>query len=235
MPRHNTIMVLPGLLHPVRRHYDFRLNISCFAIQKRVTQKFSKWMLLPVITIYVRPYVQLLVDKGLIQDVWTSSGMNVSYYSTCLHHRLCNIHKSWCLHFFGENLEGNKKMAKFVVEWYNSIGLFNKQTYIVPVNPISVIFCHKQYRACPLKQNFFGWFTYKGFLAATCWNNRTVRLESAAGKPSINFLWAVYMVYTLKTKSHHDANSVVIDGTSGCRYDKHQCWAWRQCREIALV
>ena len=31
-------------------------------------------------------------------------------------------------------------MAKYVVEWCNSIGLFNKQAYIVPVNPIGIIF-----------------------------------------------------------------------------------------------
>ena len=74
------------------------------------------------------------------------------------------------------------KMAKYVVEWYNSIGLFNKQTYIVSVNPIVIFFCHKQYRICPLKHNLFGWFTYRGSLTATCWNNRNVRVESAAGK-----------------------------------------------------
>ena len=33
-----------------------------------------------------------------------------------------------------------------------------------------------------MKQNLFGWFTYRGFLTATCWNNRNVRVESAAGK-----------------------------------------------------
>ena len=68
------------------------------------------------------------------------------------------------------------------MEWYNSIGLFNKQTYIVPMNPIVISFCHYQYRICLLKQNLFGWFTYKGCLTATCWNNRTVRVESAPGK-----------------------------------------------------
>ena len=46
--------------------YDFCLNIRCFAIEKRVEQKFPPWILLPVITKYVRPYFQLLVDKGLI-------------------------------------------------------------------------------------------------------------------------------------------------------------------------
>ena len=44
----------------------FCLNIGCFAIEKQVKQKFSPWILLPVITKYVRPYFQLLVVKGLI-------------------------------------------------------------------------------------------------------------------------------------------------------------------------
>ena len=64
--RQNTIMPLSGLLHRVRQFYDFCLNIGCFAIEKRVKQKFLIWILLPVITKYVRPYFQLLVDKGLI-------------------------------------------------------------------------------------------------------------------------------------------------------------------------
>ena len=33
-----------------------------------------------------------------------------------------------------------KETANYVVEWYNSIGLFNKQTYIVLVNPIMISF-----------------------------------------------------------------------------------------------
>ena len=66
LPRQNTIMPLSGLFHRVRRFYDFCLNIGCFAIEKRVEQKISPWILLPVITKYVRPYFQLLVDKGLI-------------------------------------------------------------------------------------------------------------------------------------------------------------------------
>ena len=35
-------------------------------LKKLVKQKFSPWILLPVITKYVRPYFQMLVDKGLI-------------------------------------------------------------------------------------------------------------------------------------------------------------------------
>ena len=35
-------------------------------LKKRVKQIFSPWILLPVNTKYVRPYFQLLVDKGLI-------------------------------------------------------------------------------------------------------------------------------------------------------------------------
>ena len=35
-------------------------------LKKWVKQQFSPWILLPVITKYVRPYFQLLVDKGLI-------------------------------------------------------------------------------------------------------------------------------------------------------------------------
>ena len=66
LPRQNSIMPHSGPLHRVRRFYDFCLNIGCFAIEKRVKQKFSPWILLPVITKYVRPYFQLLVDKGLI-------------------------------------------------------------------------------------------------------------------------------------------------------------------------
>ena len=66
LPRQNTTMQLLGLLHRVRRFYDFCLNIGCLAIEKRVKQKFLPWILMPVITKYVRPYFQLLVDKGLI-------------------------------------------------------------------------------------------------------------------------------------------------------------------------
>ena len=62
----NVSMSLSGLHHRVRRFYDLCLNIGCFAIETRVKQKFSTWLLLPVITKYVRPYFQLLVDKGLI-------------------------------------------------------------------------------------------------------------------------------------------------------------------------
>ena len=95
-------------------------------------------------------------------------------------------------------------MAKYVVEWYNSIGLFNKPAYIVPVNPIVIIFCHKQYRICPLKQNLFGWFTYRGFLTATCWNNRNVRVESVAGKTVHKlFVGGVHITYSpIGTKRH---------------------------------
>ena len=112
LPRQNTIMPLSGLLHRVRRFYDFCLNIGCFAIEKRVKQKFSPWILLPVIIKYVRPYFQLLVEKGLIEDMWTPCCMNLSCYWSCLHHRLCNMHTIWCLHFVVENLEGNIKHGK---------------------------------------------------------------------------------------------------------------------------
>ena len=56
---------------------------------------------------FVRPYFQQLVDKGLIQDVWTFSCINLSYYATFLHHRLCNKDTIWCFHYVGENLEEN--------------------------------------------------------------------------------------------------------------------------------
>ena len=95
-------------------------------------------------------------------------------------------------------------MAKYVVEWCNSIGLFNKQTYIVPVNPIVIICCHYQYRIFPLKQNLFGWFTYRCFLTATCWNNRNVRVESAAGKTVHKlFVGGVCLSGTLGYISHN--------------------------------
>ena len=110
LPRQNTIMPLSGLLHRVRRFYDFYLNIGCLAIEKRV-KKFSPWILLPVITKYVKPYFQLLVDKGLIWDMWTPC-MNLSCYWSCLHHRLWNMHTIWCLHYVVENLEGNIQNGK---------------------------------------------------------------------------------------------------------------------------
>ena len=37
---------------------------------------------------------------------------------------------------------GVQKTAKYVVEWYNSIDLFNKQTYVVPMNPIVITSRH---------------------------------------------------------------------------------------------
>ena len=125
LPRQNTIMPLSGLLHRVRRFYDFCLNIGCFAIEKRVKQIFSTWILLPVIT-----------------KLWTPCCMNLSCYWSCLHHRLCNMHTIWCLHYVVEIWREIWKMAKYVVDWFNSIRLFNKQPYIVPVNPIVIIFCH---------------------------------------------------------------------------------------------
>ena len=64
--RQNTIIPLSGLLNRLRRYYNFCLNIRCLAIEKRVKQIFSTWILLPVITKLVQPYFQLLVDKGLI-------------------------------------------------------------------------------------------------------------------------------------------------------------------------
>ena len=76
-------------------------------LQKRVKQKFSTWILLPVITNYMRPYFQNLVDKWLILDVWTPSWINFSYQSTCLPNRLCNMHTICCLNYFVKNLEGN--------------------------------------------------------------------------------------------------------------------------------
>ena len=63
--RQNTIMPLSGLLHRIRRFYDFCLNIGWFAIEKRVKQKFSPWILLPVIT----KYVQLVVWIWVVTEV----------------------------------------------------------------------------------------------------------------------------------------------------------------------
>ena len=140
--------------------------------------------------------------------------MNLSCYWSCLHHRLCNMHTICCLHYVVENLEGNIKMTKYVVEWYNSIGLFNKQAYIVPVNPIVIIFYHQQYRICPLKQSLFGWFTYRGFLTATCWNNPNVRVESKAGKTvhklfvgGVCIFYLATTCYSLKTTGGNGDNS----------------------------
>ena len=142
--------------------------------------------------------------------------MNLSCYWSCLHHRLCNMHTICCLHYVVENLEGNIKMTKYVVEWYNSIGLFNKQAYIVPVNPIVIIFYHQQYRICPLKQSLFGWFTYRGFLTATCWNNRNVRVESTAGKTVHKlFVGGVYPNVT-EIQSPIDTKSTLMIQVMAC-------------------
>ena len=54
------------------------------------------------------------------------------------------MHTIWCLHYVGENLKGIEKMAKYVVDWYNSIGLFNKQMCIVPMSPAVIIFSPEQ-------------------------------------------------------------------------------------------
>ena len=45
-----------------------------------------------------------------------------------------------CLHCVGKIWGEIKKTAKYVVDWYNAIGLFNKQKYIVLVNSIVIIF-----------------------------------------------------------------------------------------------
>ena len=75
-----SVRPLSGLLHQVCRYYDFSLDTE----------------LLPV---YVQPYCQLLVNKGLIYDAWTHFCINISYQSPCLCHRFCNIHTSCCLYY----------------------------------------------------------------------------------------------------------------------------------------
>ena len=57
LSKQNTIMPLSDILHWVRWYYDFFLNIGCVAIEKRVKQKFSTWILLLVIAKLVRPYL----------------------------------------------------------------------------------------------------------------------------------------------------------------------------------
>ena len=47
---------MPSWVRRVRRYYDICFNIPRFAIKERVTQQFATWILLPVITKYVRPY-----------------------------------------------------------------------------------------------------------------------------------------------------------------------------------
>ena len=42
--------------HRVHRYHAFCLNIECFSIEKRVKLKVSTWILLPVITKYLRPH-----------------------------------------------------------------------------------------------------------------------------------------------------------------------------------
>ena len=66
MPSHNTTRPVSGLLHQVHRYHDIRFNIVYISIQKRVKQKLSTRISLPVITKYMRPYFQHLVAKGLI-------------------------------------------------------------------------------------------------------------------------------------------------------------------------
>ena len=52
--KHHQATISPS--SPSTRILRLLLNIECFAIQKRVKQKFSTWLSLPVITKYVRPY-----------------------------------------------------------------------------------------------------------------------------------------------------------------------------------
>ena len=111
-------------------------------------------------------------------------------------------------------------MAKYVVEWYHPIGLFNKQTYIVPVNPVVIIFFHLQYRICPLKQDLFGWFIYRDFLTATCWNNRSVRVDSATGK-TVHKLFVGGVCYTDELLSLWLSSTIHIH--SCCLILTHPC------------
>ena len=122
LPRQNTIMPLLGLLHRVRRFYDFCLSIDCFAIAKRLKQTFSTWTLVPVITKYVRPYFQLLVDKGLIQDMWASSCINLSHYWSVYTIDFVTCTRSGVSITLAKIWKEILKMAKHVVQWYNSIG-----------------------------------------------------------------------------------------------------------------
>ena len=122
-----------------------------------------------------------------------------------------------------------KKWWNKIAGWYNSIGLFNEQTYMFLVNPIVIIFWHQQYGICPLKQNLFGWFTYKGFLTATCWNNRTVRVKSAAGK-TVHKLFVGCVCHFIKQnlskwKCRHTGGIICFMHNYGCHLD----WLWIFC------
>ena len=109
---------------------------------------------------YVRPCFPLLVDKGLIKDVWTSSGINLSYHSTCTRSGVSiTLVKIW------REIKKKCKICWRVIQ----LNRFIQQVNI-----------HSSGE--PNEQNVFGWFSFKGFLTVNCWNNRIVKVESATGK-----------------------------------------------------
>ena len=114
--------------------------------------------------------------------MWTSSCINLSYNWSCLHHRLCNMHTIRCLHSVVVNLEGNFKNGKICYGVIQLNRLIQQANLHSSSEPYCYHFLPLTIQNMPLWQNLFGWFTYKGFLTANFWNNRIVRVESAAGK-----------------------------------------------------
>ena len=131
LPRQNTIMPLSDPLHQVGRYFDFWLNIICFAIEKKHKKKGETKMFdMNIIASHQKicaGIFQLLVDKRLIQVMWTSFCINFSYNSTCLHHILSVIHYTICgavcfqfTHFPCDDWEN-----KHILSYYHQIGSIN--------------------------------------------------------------------------------------------------------------
>ena len=101
-------------------------------------------------------------------------------------------------------------MTKYLVERYNPIRLYN---------------------TCPLKQKLFGWFIYKDFLRATCWNNRTLRVESTGGKT----VHKLFVGGVLLNRHREDENSWTYLHLYTATCDPFDWYKYNSCRQSIMI
>ena len=129
--------------------------------------------------------------------------------------------------------EIKKKWQNILWSDTNQSVYFTSKTYIVPVNPIIIVFCHQQHRICSFKQNLFGWFTYNSFLTATFWINRPVGWNPRQAKPFINFLWAVYLWLSIAPGDYLYICTYIFN--QGARFNHYNCSVIYACMHLGII
>ena len=118
------IRPLSDLLHHVNRYYEFCLILDVSQLKKYVKHKFETWILLVVITKYVRSYFRLLVDTRLIHDMWTAS-----WLISVIRQPVCSIDFITCtpsvVSITFVKIPG-EKTSKYIMEWYKLIAFFKQ-------------------------------------------------------------------------------------------------------------